>query len=156
MKNTEEIELFNWEVREEKIKWNKQTEFTFIIVGITAAVVAIVFAHYLATVVIGFALFILITLGRQPSRIISFSITNQGILLDEKYYSLEKIREFNIVDDPKEKGRLVLGIDTFFERISIPIYDDDFDHIENALSELKINKNEDLSPPITDLITRFF
>ena len=107
MKNTEEIELFNWEVREEKIKWNKQTEFTFIIVGITAAVVAIVFAHYLATVVIGFALFILITLGRQPSRIISFSITNQGILLDEKYYSLEKIREFNIVDDPKEKGRLV-------------------------------------------------
>ena len=156
MKNTEEIELFNWEVREEKIKWNKQTEFTFIIVGITAAVVAIVFAHYLATVVIGFALFILITLGRQPSRIISFSITNQGILLDEKYYSLEKIREFNIVDDPKEKGRLVLGIDTFFERISIPIYDDDFDHIENALSELKINKNKDLSPPITDLITRFF
>ena len=56
MKNTEEKELFNWEVREEKIKWNKQRELTFIIIGITAAVVAIIFTYYLTTVVIGLAL----------------------------------------------------------------------------------------------------
>ena len=146
MKNTEEKELFNWEVREEKIKWNKQRELTFIIIGITAAVVAIIFTYYLTTVVIGLALFILITLGRQPSRIISFSITDQGFLLDEKFYSIKQIKEFNIIDDPKEKGRLILGIETFFEKISVPIYDDDFNQIENTLLQLKIKKNEGLLP----------
>ena len=156
MKNTEEKELFNWEVREEKIKWNKQRELTFIIVGVTAAVVAIIFTYYLATVVIGLALFILIVLGRHPSRIISYFITDQGFLLDEKFYPIKKIREFNIIDDPKEKGRLILGIDTFFDKISVPIYDDDFDHIENILLELKVKKNEVLTPPITDALTRFF
>ena len=101
-------------------------------------------------------MFILITLGRQPSRIISFSITDQGFLLDEKFYLIKQIKEFNIIDDPKEKGRLILGIETFFEKISVPIYDDDFNQIENILLQLKIKKNEGLTPPITDALTRFF
>ncbi len=155
MTNKEE-ELFNWDVREEKIRWNKQLEFSVIIVGVTLSVIAIIFNSYLVTVVIGFSLFIFITLGRKKARLISFLITTEGFLLDQKFYPIKKIKEFNIIDDPKEKGRLVLRLDDLFEKITIPIYDDDFDLIEEAFGKIKINKNEDLTPSFLDIFTKFF
>ncbi len=155
MTNKEE-ELFNWDVREEKIRWNKQLEFSVIIAGVTLSVIAIIFNSYLVTVVIGFSLFIFITLGRKKARLISFLITTEGFLLDQKFYPIKKIKEFNIIDDPKEKGRLVLRLDDLFEKITIPIYDDDFDLIEEAFGKIKINKNEDLTPSFLDIFTKFF
>ena len=92
MTNKEE-ELFNWDVREEKIKWNKQLEVSVIIAGITLSVISIIFNSYLVTVVIGFSLFIFITLGRKKARLLSFVITTEGFLLDQKFYPVKKIKE---------------------------------------------------------------
>ena len=138
MTNKEE-ELFNWDVREEKIKWNKQLEVSVIIAGITLSVISIIFNSYLVTVVIGFSLFIFITLGRKKARLLSFVITTEGFLLDQKFYPVKKIKEFNIIDDPKEKGRLILRLDDLFER-TVPVYDDDFGSIENSFHKIKVKK----------------
>ena len=87
---------------------------------------------------------------------LSFVITTEGFLLDQKFYPVKKIKEFNIIDDPKEKGRLILRLDDLFERITVPVYDDDFNSIENSFHKIKVKKNKNLFPSFLDIFTKFF
>ena len=145
-----------WETREEKNVWNKKTQGAGLIFGVTFCILAIIFNLYLFAIVIVLSTFILIALGKRSPRIFHFLITEEGFKVDDKFYEVEHISGFNIIDDPTDKGRLTISMKDLVGQITVPIYDVDVEAAEECFVAMNIKKDEGLKISFLDRYTRFF
>ena len=139
------VSLVSWELLEEKQPFSRDREIFLGVLGGAITLISIMFSSYFfalfTVVVVGF----LIYRGRQKPRKLTFEITSVGVRLDEDFIPLETIDEYNIIDEPGERARLIFSLERYvLLKEVIPIYDVDIDRIEDAFDELGIEKNEEL------------
>ena len=150
------VSLISWYILEEKKEHSKDKKMLVALVGTGAAVLAVIAETYIFAflLLIAAAVFITIMRKKQKEELL-FDITTVGVFLDDDFLPAEKIREFNIIDDPGERARLILHMENFIHINEIvPIYDVHMAEIETVMEKMDIPKNETLKPDIFDRIAR--
>ncbi len=148
--------LVSWQLEEEKKAYSKDKELLVILVGAGAVILAILVETYIFAVLLAVATCLFTYIGRQKPKKMTFSITDIGLFLDDDFLQLEEVHNFNIIDDPGERARLLLGVQKMVHVNEIvPIYDTDIEQIKTTLKDLGIKEDETLEPSILDHLVKF-
>lgn len=149
--------LVAWKLTEDKQPFSRDREMFVGVLGGSMIVIAVILGFYV------FALFVLLVAGfliyrgRQKPEILSFNLTDGGIFLGEDFVLLEKIRGYNIIDDPGERARLIVDLQRYIDlKEVVPIYDVDIARIEKAFESIKVRKNEELRLSTLTRLASFF
>ena len=145
--------LVQWKFTEEQKGRSADKELFIAVIGIAAAVLAIMAKTYIFSVLLLLATATLVFMNRKGSKEMLFNITNIGLFLDDDFVELAYVKGFNIIDDPGECARLILKVEKVVHiNEIIPIYDVHIDDIERALTQLEVPKEETLKPTILDYL----
>ncbi len=152
---TENMEsLVKWQFTEEKKTYTKDKELLIIIVGIGAILLAIIIKNYIFGALLALATVTIVGTIRKEPRHMLFNITPIGLFMDDDFVETDRIKGFNIIDDPGNRARLILKIERVVNiNEIIPIYDVNIQDIEHALTKLEVPKEEDLGPTPMDYLT---
>lgn len=143
--------LIEWRLLEEKKEYSRDKELLIALIGAASVTLTIMAETYVFSALLVIATGMFIYLGRQEPKTRLFSITEEGIFLDNDFIEREEIKEYNIIDDPGERARLILRIKKVIDMNEIiPIYDVDMTRIEKILKTLGVRKDEDLVPNALD------
>ena len=143
--------LVQWEFVEEKKKHSKDKQLLIVLVGAAMALFAAMAKTYIFGVLLILGIVALIRIHKEKPKKMLFNITNIGFFLDDDFVELEYIKGFNVIDDPGKTARLILRVErVVYMNEIIPIYDVNIRDIEQALTHLKIPREEDLEPTVMD------
>ena len=146
-----------WTITRDRIKYSKEREKYFFIVGLAFAVVSIVLANFTFTLLILVVTLLLIRIMRMPAEIYKIEINEEGILAENTIIPFKNISGFNIIDVPGERARLIIETNKELDPTkTITIYDRDMEKIEEALLGENIEKKEELELTLLDTLTRYF
>ena len=146
--------LVQWRFTEEKKVRSADKELLIAIVGITAAILAIIAKTYIFSVLLLVATTTLVFTHRKEPKKMLFNITNIGLFLDDDFVELACIKGFNIINDPGDRARLILKVERVVHMNEIlPIYDVNIEDIEGAFTRLGVPKEETLGPTVLDYLT---
>ena len=156
MKKNKPTRVVTWCVREEKGRHSYDTEYILGGIGFFFIVLAILYKNFTVLPIIFIGVLIVIVSLRRPARCITYSLSPKGFSVDDTEQRWERIKEYNIIDDPGIKGRLLLKTESVSGTVMCPVYDDDMETIEGVLRQHHIKKNEHLLPTFVDHIARMF
>ena len=146
--------LVKWQFTEEKKTYTKDKELLIIIIGIGVVLLAIITRNYIFGTLLALATVTIIGTIRKKPKHLLFNITPIGIFMDDDFVETDRIKGFNIIDDPGDRARLILKIERVVNiNEIIPIYDVNIQDIEHALTHLEVPKEEELGPTPMDHLT---
>jgi hypothetical protein len=147
--------FFEWDFPE--FEDHNRTQSWYIMVSVI--VVGILIYSVLSTNYI-FALLtiisaLLVILLRRTSRIINFKITEDGFIVDGKFYDYNRVKDFYIIYQPPEIKKLYIEMKSVFvPRIPIYLEDQDPVKIREVLLKYIEEDTEKEHEPISDQIAR--
>ena len=145
MNEKENTTLVSWDMIEEKTEYYKDKIILLMLVGITASIFAFIFESYVFSLFCIIAPITLIYIGKRDPLKLHFRITDEGLYLENDFIPVEKIEEYNIIDDPGERARLILRINNFISvNQVIPIYDVQMNQIHQSMERLEIEIDEEI------------
>ena len=125
------------------------------IVAIAGAIVALLFKNFLFALLIVIGSFTMSLLAAKPARILSFTLTERGILIDGSLYPYQILVAFWIEDRTENHPLLIIDSSRFLTpHLLIPLEDVDADAVREYL--LKHLPEEELSEPLGQRLAEFF
>lgn len=152
----EKSHQLTWVAREEKGK--RAPDFEYVLGGIAFLfiVLAVLNKNFTIVPIIVIGTLSIIVSMKKNACCISYSLSQKGFKINESEYRWEQIKQYNIIDDPGIKGRLILKTESFVGTIVCPIYDDDINTIDTIFRKYNIKKDEYLLPTFIDKMSRMF
>ena len=147
---------FSWIAREEKSVYSKDLEYIIGGIAFVIFIFCVLIENYFVIPIVIFGAFILIFSMRKDAQCITYVIDKKGMSVGDKTYLWKDIYEYNIMDDPGIKGRLIVKTNSLYGTLVCPVYDEDMENIGGLMKHYKTKYNEDLYIPLTEVITRLF
>jgi len=147
------FENIEWEAPE--YEFAEKNADWFWIVGIvvfTIIVLAFLFDNFLLGVLAIIAGFTVVMFGARKPKTISFSITKQGIQVEDRIYLYDSLTSFWVDDKPHRQILILESERMVMPHIIIPLSGVDPDEIKKALSQFL--KEKHLNEPIAEHISR--
>jgi len=117
------------------------------IIAVSSAVVAILFKNFFFALLIIIGSFTMAMLSAKPPKELEFSLTPQGILIDESLFPYKMLVAFWIEDRGTESPTLIVDARRFMvPHIIVTLEDTDAEQIHSYLSEYL--PEEELSEPL--------
>ena len=146
--------LVQWRFTEEKQKKSKDKELLIAILGASIVILSALAGAYVFCLLMALATMTILYIRREHSRTMLFNITPVGLFMDNDFIEIKHIKAFNIIDDPGETARLILKVErVIYMNEIIPIFDVTIEKIEQVLTDLGIQKEEELEPTVIDHLT---
>ncbi len=126
------------------------------IIAIALIVYAIFTANYTFIIIIVIAsALIFFTYDREPN-MINFSLEEEGIIFDTRFYDYDEIKNFSVIYKPKENVKKLYFLlnNSLKPRLSIFLEDQDPVAIRNFLLEYLDEDLERLNEPISETISK--
>jgi hypothetical protein len=130
----------------------KTTDWFWIagIIGVTLAIVAVIFSNILFAVLIVIATASIIIFGNKEPHLLDCEINNKGVRIQKTLYPYKNLEAFNVTEGYSPK--LVLrSTKTLMPLITVPIGNVHPDDIISTLSDV-IKHEEDLREPFAHLL----
>lgn len=125
------------------------------IVALSAAVVALLFKNFLFALLIVIGAGTMSLLAAKPPRVLSFTLTQRGILIDGSLYPYQMLVAFWIQDREGNHPLLIVDSSRFLTpHLLIPLEEIDPDVVREYL--LKHLPEEELSEPFGQRLAEFF
>lgn len=143
----------SWEAPE-FVKYEKEPSWVFwlFIFILVPAIYAVFTKNFLLVIILVLSGFLLYSYGNRDPKIIKFSVTPKGVIIDSRLYSFNNLKSFWIFYNPPEVKEISLrSRKTFMSYIKVPLGDQDPVKIRKILikylSERKQNESaiEELS-----------
>ncbi|MCF7795244.1 hypothetical protein K9M50_02710 [Patescibacteria group bacterium] len=129
MNNKNEQEnIINWKIPEyDRPERNKTWYVIAIIVILAILTYSIITANYLFTIIMLMGSFMLFYYDRKEAPMIDFVLEEEGIMIGNKFYDYDELKNFSIVYKPKEdiKNLYITFSNNLRNRITIPLMDQD-------------------------------
>jgi hypothetical protein len=120
--------IINWEIPEyDEHKRNKHWYIIAIIVILAILAYSVFTANYLFTIIMLMGSFMLFYYDRKEAPMINFILEGEGVVVGNKFYDYDEIKNFSIVYKPKEdiKNIYLTFSNNLRNRITIPLMDQD-------------------------------
>ena len=150
--------LANWSIPEYQVYKKDSSWFLFAGVGIVVMMGYAFFTNnFLFAVIIVISAFILIIRGKEPAQV-DFTIFEDGVAIGNKFYEYSKFKDFAIVYKPEEKVKNIYFefSNLFFNRLSIPLEDNDPLLIREILVKYLAENKEMIERPTSENLARLF
>jgi hypothetical protein len=124
----EKENIINWEIPEyDRPKRNKHWYIIAIIVILAILAYSVFTANYLFTIIMLMGSFMLFYYDRKEAPMINFILEGEGVVVGNKFYDYDEIKNFSIVYKPKEdiKNIYLTFSNNLRNRITIPLMDQD-------------------------------
>lgn len=120
------------------------------IIGITLAIIAIIFNSILFSVLIVVMTFSIIVFGNKEPHLLDCEINKKGVRVDKTFYPYTNLEAFNVSDGPSPK-LILKSAKTLMPLITIPIGQVYPDDIVSSLED-KIKHDEDIREPFSHVL----
>jgi len=125
------------------------------ILATSVSVIAILFHNYFFAILVLVAAFTLSLLAKRIPRIVTFTLTSQGLIAGTENYPWSIIATFNIKHNTSNSSVLLIDtIKILAPHLSIPIPNHKAEEIRTFLSEYI--KEEELHEPLSNKVIEFF
>ena len=151
--------IINWDIEEYEI-YDRGLSW-YLIAGLINMVFiwyAFVTNNFLFAVIVIMTSFVIILHDSGEPNEVNFSIINNGLVVGEKFYDFNEIKNFAIIYNPNEDLKKI-----YFEfkaplrnRLSIPLYDQDPLIIRENLLKYLAEDLERKEEPISEVFSRIF
>lgn len=127
-----------------------------VLVVVGLLIYALVTLNILFAVIIIIATVIIIFLNRKEPRIMNIKITAEGIVIENRFYPFDEIKNFWIVDQFPLVKRVYFDFKSFFiPRLSIPYQDQDPNKLKDFLVQYLDENTEREGEPVSEGISRW-
>ncbi|MEI6480473.1 MAG: hypothetical protein WCO12_03060 [bacterium] len=120
------------------------------IIGVSLAVIAVIFSNLLFAGLILASTFAIITLGNKEPHLLDCEITEKGIRVQKTFYPFIHLESFNVVESPSTKI-IIKSSKIFMTLITIPLGTVRPDEVLPILSE-KLYHDEHLNEPFAHVL----
>jgi len=149
--------FFNWTFSEfPKYERDGGWYFAGALVVVLFLLFAVLTANFLFGLIVLMAALIILLFHRSDAEI-EFRITEDGILLNQKFYDYKAIKNFYIIYEPPEVKTLYFEPKSFFSpRIPIPLTNQDPIKLRDILRQYLEEDLDREDEPVSDQTSRFF
>ena len=120
--------IINWQIPEyDSPKRNKKWYIIAIVIILAILAYSVITANYLFTIIMLIGSFMMFYYDRKEAPLIDFVLEEEGIVIGNKFYDYDEIKNFSIVYKPKEniKNLYLTFNNNLRNRITIPLMDQD-------------------------------
>jgi len=148
--------LLSWSFDERELH---QRSFGWYISAIGVVILLLVYAffseNFLFGILIILAGLVFVILHRKRE-VIYFSVTPDGVHINDQVYSFDAIRHFYVIYQPPEIKKLYFDLKGLQNRLIIPLLDHDPAHVREQLLPYSIEDREQENEPVSDMVSRIF
>lgn len=151
-------EIFvHWQVPE--YEKHEKTRRWYIVAGAIAVLLlayCIWTANFLFAIIILLAGLITAIHDRNEPVMVDFALTSEGVVLGNKFYDYDEIKEFCVLYKPNfDLKNLYFELDNIvYHRLSIPLYDHDPLEIRNLLARYLKENLDRVDPPFSESLAK--
>jgi hypothetical protein len=145
------MESISWQIHEYE-HYEKTPDWFWIvgIIGLTFAVLAVIFNNILFAVLIVVSTFSLIVFGNKEPHLLDCEINKKGVRVNKTIYPYANLEAFNVTEGHSPK-LLLKSSKLLMPMITIPIGDIDPDEIVTPLSEV-LKHEEEMREPFAHIL----
>jgi len=133
----------------------EKSKIWFILLGIISAtliIIALLMKNFLFALIIFMAAFLIYVQGLKHPRKIKFTISEEGLTIDEKTFHYSELKSFWIFEEPGIRILSVITKKLIQPQLSIPLEDQSPEIIRKALIRFIPERKQEET--LTDIITR--
>ena len=147
---------FSWIAREDKTAYSKDAEYIVGAIAFILFITCILVKNFFIIPFIILSACIIIFSMRKSAQCTVYVIEKKGISTGDITHTWNNIEEYNLIDDPGIKGRLIIKTNTLYGVVVCPIYDEDMKTVSTLMKQYNIQQNKDLYIPLIKTLTRFY
>ena len=135
--------IFQWQIPEYLI--HERTRYWYLVAilfGVTLIVYSIITANFLFALIIILVTFIIFLRSYAAPRNLIFQITDTGLVVGDRYFPYEKIKNFYFIYDPPAVKKLFFDFKGLYPTLSIPLDNNNPTVIRQKLLEYLIEDAE--------------
>lgn len=154
MVKAEESPLVSWEAQE-YIQRDKNAGWYvgLVIVGVALAILSVVLQWWTFLILVIVSVIALIVYSLRPPRILHYSLTNKGVMVEQQLHPYDKFKTFGIVKDDKHFSIVLIPRKRFSPRTTLYFPENQGEEIVDIFgARLPM---QEVKPDVLDRIVKF-